>query len=238
VRCQCPPEGNYPAKTLFPQLKQPAKPAVTTAECEQRNPAIFQPTICRERIMENEGNRRFVSSLTIMGLAAACLLAGCNNGPKYPDSKPQVTSSLAQDNLSNLTVSQDRKNGVITLTGTVPSKEEKLQAEDIAKTAAPKYRIADQTTVAPAASSGAPVTSAVVAGTPSQTDAEIQQQFNAKVNLHHSLARAGNTITGTSKNGVLIITGKVRTKAEKREVEKLANSIPHVQQIEDDLTIM
>ena len=187
--------------------------------------------------MENDGNRRFISSFAITGLAAACLLAGCNNGPKYPNSKPQVTSSLAQDSLSNLTVSQDRKHGVITLTGTVPSQEKKLQAEDIAKSAAPKHKIADQTTIVPAANSGAPVPSTVVAATPSETDAEIQQQFNEKVKLHHSLARLGNTITATSKNGELIITGKVRTESDKREVEKLAKSIPHVQQVEDDLTV-
>jgi len=187
--------------------------------------------------MKNEGNRRFISSLVITGLAGACLLAGCNSGPKYPNSKPQVTSSLAQDNLSNLTVLQDRNRGVITLTGTVPSQEKKLQAEDIAKSAAPKYKIADQTTVVPASSSAGPVPTAVVAATPSQTDVEIQQQFNQKVKLHHSLARPGNTITGTSTNGDLVITGKVRTRSEKREVEKLAKSIPHVQKVEDDLTV-
>ncbi len=186
--------------------------------------------------MGNDGNRRFFSSLVVVGLAGA-LLAGCNSGPKYPNSKPSVTSSLAQDNLSNLTVSQDRNHGVITLTGTVISQEKKLQAEDIAKAAAPKYRIADQTTVVPAASSSAPVASTVVAATPSQTDAEIQQQFNEKVKLHHSLARSGNNVIGTSKNGELVITGKVRTESEKREVEKLAKSIPHVQKVEDDLTV-
>jgi osmotically-inducible protein OsmY len=187
--------------------------------------------------MENEGNRHFISSLAITGLAAACLLAGCNNGPKYPNSKSQVTSSLAQDDLNNLTVSQDRNHGVITLTGTVPSQEKKLQAEDIVKAVAPKYRIVDHTTVVPAASSGAPVPSAVVAATPSQTDVEIQQQFNEKVKLHHSLARPGNIITATSKNGELIITGKVRAQSDKSEVEKLANSIPNVQKVEDDLTV-
>jgi osmotically-inducible protein OsmY len=187
--------------------------------------------------VENEGNKKFISSLPITGLAAACLLAGCNNGPKYPDSKAQVTSSLAQDSLSNLTVSQDRKQGLITLTGTVPSEEKKLQAEDIAKSAAPKYRIVDQTGVLPAASSGAPLPSTEVTATPSQTNVEIQQQFNERVKLHHSLARPGNTITATSKNGDLIITGKVRAQSDKREVEKLANSISNVQKVEDDLTV-
>jgi osmotically-inducible protein OsmY len=187
--------------------------------------------------MENTANRPFFSSFLITGLAGVFLLAGCNHGPKYPNSKPQVTSSLAQDNLSNLTVSQDRNHGVITLTGAVPSQEKKLQAEDIVKAAAPKYRIADQTTIVPAASSGAPFPSTVVAATPSQTDVEIQQQFNEKVKLHHSLVRPGNTITGTSTNGNLVITGNVRTESEKREVEKLAKSIPHVQQVEDDLTV-
>jgi len=187
--------------------------------------------------MKNDGTRKFISSLAISGLAGACLLAGCNSGPKYPNSKPNVTSSLAQDDLKNLTIKQDRNRGVITLRGTVASQEQKLQAEDIAKSAAPKYSITDETTVVPTSSSAPPVPSTVVAATPSQTDVRIQQEFNQKVKLHHSLARPGNTITGTSTNGDLVITGKVRTKSEKREVEKLAKSIPHVQQVEDDLRV-
>jgi hyperosmotically inducible protein len=179
--------------------------------------------------VENEGNKKFISSLAITGLAAACLLAGCNNGPKYPDSKAQVTSSLAQDSLSNLTVSQDRKQGLITLTGTVPSEEKKLQAEDIAKSAAPKYKIADETTVVPPPS-------AVVTAKPSRKDVEIQDKFNQEVKQDHFLDRAGDSITATSTNGNLVLTGKVRTKYDKGEVEKLAKSIPNVNKVENNLT--
>jgi len=180
--------------------------------------------------MKNEGNRRFIPSLVITGLAGACLLAGCNSGPKYPNSKPQVTSSLAQDRLSNLTVLQDRNHGVITLTGTVPSQQKKLQAEDIAKSAAPKYKIADETTVVPPPS-------AVVAAKPSDTDVAIQQKFNQEVKQHHFLDRPGDDITAKSTNGDVVLSGKVRTHFDKREAEKLAKSIPNVQKVENGLIV-
>jgi osmotically-inducible protein OsmY len=180
--------------------------------------------------MENDGNQRFISSLVITGLAAACLLAGCNSGPKYPNSKAEVTRSLTQDRLSNLTVSQDRSRGVITLTGTVPSQEKKLQAEDIAKSAAPKYKVVDETTVVPPPS-------AVVAAKPSWKDVAIQDKFDQEVKQHHFLDRWGDNINVKSINGDVVLSGKVRTEYDKREVEKLAKSIANVQKVENNLTV-
>jgi hyperosmotically inducible periplasmic protein len=203
---------------------------MSTAEREQRNLSIFQPNICRGWFMENDGNQRFISSFVITGLAAACLLAGCNTGPKYPNSKAEVTSSLTQDHLSNLTVSQDRNHGVITLTGTVPSQEKKLQAEDIAKAAAPKYKIADETTVVPPPS-------AVVTAKPSWKDVQIQDKFNQEVKQHHFLDRPGDNIIAKSANGDVVLSGKVRTQYDKREAAKLAKSIANVQNVKNDLTV-
>ena len=180
--------------------------------------------------MENEGNRRLLSALMITGFAGVCLLAGCNNGPKYPNSKPDVTSSLTQDKLSNLSVMQDRNHGVITLTGTVTSQQKKLQAEDIARSAAPKYKIADETTVVPPPS-------AIVSAQPTEADMAIQDQFNKDVKDHHFLDRPGDNITAKAENGNLVLNGKVRTNYDKQQAEKLAKSIATVQKVENNLTV-
>lgn len=190
----------------------------------------FFNLIHRGCYMKNEGRRTFISSLVITGLTAACLLAGCSSSPKYPDSKTKVTNSLAQDQLSNLTVSQDRNRGVITLSGTVPSKEKKLQAEDIAKAVAPKYKIADETTVAPPPSTA-------VAAKPSFKDVEIQNKLNEEVKKHHFLNRPGDDINVKSTNGNVVLSGKVRTHYDKRYVEKLAKKIANVQNVENNLTV-
>ena len=81
--------------------------------------------------------------------------------------------ALMLDNLSNVHISQDRNKGVITLTGTVPSQEKKLLAENAVKQAAPSYTIADEIAVTPPPSP--------VVTTQSDTDIAIQDRFNAEV---------------------------------------------------------
>lgn len=177
----------------------------------------------------NEGRTRLLSASVIAGLGAVLLVAGCSGGPKYPNSRPAVISSLAQDNLSNLDVSQNRNTGVITLTGTVTSQESKLQAEAIVRNAAPKYTLADETTVVPPPS-------AVVQG-PSATDLAIQDNFNKEVKKHRFLDRPGDNIVAKSTNGNVVLTGTVRTNFDKHEAEKLAKAIPNVHKVENDLKI-
>jgi hyperosmotically inducible periplasmic protein len=226
---RAPEAAKLPHKHYFLPVKQVLERATGIPNASNVTLKIFN-LIYRGCCMENEGNRQFTSALLTTGMAAACLLAGCNSGPKYPNSKPNVTSSLAQDRLSNLTVSQDRDRGVITLTGTVPSEQKKLQAEDIAKAAAPKYKIADETTVVPHPS-------AVVTAKPSDTDVAIQDKFNQEVKQHHFLDRPGDNINVKSTNGDVVLSGKVRTQYDKREADKLAKLIPNVQEVENDLNV-
>lgn len=174
-----------------------------------------------------KGNFWTVTTLVTASFAGICLM-GCGGGPKYANVEPGVKNALAMDNLKSVSVSQDRNTGVITLTGTLPSEQKKLQAEDIAKGAAPKYTLADETTVVP-------TPSAVV--TPNPADIAIQTQFNKEVKEHHFLDRPGDDIKATATNGDVVLTGKVRTDYDKRQAEKLAKGIPNVHQVKNDLTV-
>ena len=71
-------------------------------------------------------------------LAGAMVVAGCNK-PSHPDEKSAVTDSLKNNNLSAVSVSQDREKGVMTLKGNLDSQDLKNQAENVAKQAAPDY---------------------------------------------------------------------------------------------------
>ena len=84
--------------------------------------------------------RQFLLGSTAV-LLGALVIAGCK--PSHPDEKSVVTSSLNTNNLSAVSVSQDREKGVMTLSGTVDTQDLKNQAESLAKTAAPDYTIAD-----------------------------------------------------------------------------------------------
>lgn len=165
----------------------------------------------------------------IAGLASILLVAGCNNKPHYPDSKGAVDSALTQNNLGAIHVSQDRDKGVITLTGNVPNDAQKKQAEDAAKGAAPDYTIADEIGVVPPADASA-TKSAL-----SDTDTAIEDTFKADMKKNRALN--DQSIDIKSKNGAVILTGSVKTAAQKRQAGMIAKKVPNVQQVVNELKV-
>src|SRR5262249_48383784 len=86
---------------------------------------------------------------SVVALTGALAIAGCQNQPAHPDEKAAVTNSLKTNNLGDVSVSQDRDKGVMTLTGDVNSEDLKSQAAVLAKQAAPDYTISDEIGVRP-----------------------------------------------------------------------------------------
>lgn len=168
-------------------------------------------------------------AIATASLAGVLMIGGCNSNPKYADSKDAVNNSLTQNNLGAIHVAQDRDKGVITLTGTVPTDAQKTQAESVAKTAAPTYTIADEIAVVPPENAGA------TKAANSDTDDAIEDSFKAKLKQHHNLD--DQSISVKSKNGAVVLTGSVKTAAQKREAEKLAKGIPNVQQVVNELEV-
>jgi hyperosmotically inducible protein len=166
---------------------------------------------------------------TIASLAVGLVIAGCNSNPKYPDSKDAVNNSLTQNNLGAIHVSQDQNKGVITLTGTVPSDSQKSQAESVAKQAAPQYTIADEIAVIP------PQNADATKAANSDTDDAIEDSIKAELKKHRNLD--DQNISVKSKNGAVVLTGSVKTAAQKREAERLAKHVPNVQQVVNEIEV-
>jgi hypothetical protein len=75
--------------------------------------------------------RLSVAMLTLLG---AGILAGCSATPtKSPDVSDSIRKSLDQAGLQDVSVSQDRDKGIVTLSGKVTSENDKSQAESITK---------------------------------------------------------------------------------------------------------
>ncbi|MHB1937775.1 MAG: BON domain-containing protein [Acidobacteriaceae bacterium] len=165
----------------------------------------------------------------VASLAGGLLIAGCNNNPKYPDSKDAVNNSLTQNNLGAIHVSQDQDKGVITLTGTVPNDAQKTQAETVAKQAAPNYTIADEIAVVPPDNAGA------TKAANSDIDDAIEDNYKAELKKNRSLN--AQDISIKSKNGAVILSGSVKTSAQKREAERLAKHVPNVQQVVNEIEV-
>ncbi len=165
----------------------------------------------------------------VASLGLGLMIAGCNHSPAYPDSKDAVNNSLTQNNLGAIHVSQDRDKGVITLTGTVPAQDQKSQAETAARQAAPNYTIADEIAVVPPENAGA------TKAANSDTDDAIEDSFKAELKKHRNLN--DQDISIKSKNGAVILTGSVKTEAQKREADKLAKHVANVQQVVNEIDV-
>lgn len=165
----------------------------------------------------------------IASLVVGLVIAGCNSNPKYPDSKEAVNNSLTQNNLGAIHVSQDQNKGVITLTGTVPADSQKKQAESVAKQAAPNYTIADEIAVIP------PQNADAIKAANSDIDNAIEDNFKADLKKHRNLN--DQDISVKAKNGAVVLTGSVKTEAQKREAERLAKRVPNVQQVVNEIQV-
>jgi osmotically-inducible protein OsmY len=89
-------------------------------------------------------------SVNVLALLAAGTLAGCSGtAAKSPEVSDSIRKSLDQAGLKDVSVSQDRDKGIVTLGGQVASENDKAQAESLAKSLAGTQVVADQIAVIP-----------------------------------------------------------------------------------------
>jgi len=176
--------------------------------------------------MNTKDARRQVLFSSTAVLLGALTLAGCNSA--HPDEKSAVTTSLSNNNLSAVSVSQDRDKGVMTLSGNVDSQDQKSQAESLAKQAAPDYTIADVVGVRPPGDNQA-------GSAASHRDSAIEDNFKAEIKEHKNLN--DQSISASAKNGTLLLKGTVKTLKQKKEAENLAKHVPNVQQVVNEIEV-
>lgn len=156
------------------------------------------------------------------------LLAACETN-RHPDVKDAVNSALTNNNLGTVSVSQDRAKGVITLKGDVESNDQKAQASVVASQVAPGYTIANEIGVRP---SGQESQAKAV---DSNLDDAIEDNFKASLKAHKSLDE--QSISASAKNGTLVLTGHVKSRAQKAEAQQLAKAVPNVKQVVNEIEV-
>src|ERR1700686_1201487 len=88
--------------------------------------------------------------LTFLAAIVVGTLVGCTSeNTKTADVSDSIRKSLDQANLKDVSVSQDRDKGVVTLGGHVAAEDAKAQAESIAKSMASGQVVSDQIAVLP-----------------------------------------------------------------------------------------
>jgi hyperosmotically inducible protein len=168
------------------------------------------------------------SFLTTVTLLAAGIMAGCSaTAAKSPDVSDSLRKSLDQSGFKNVSVSQDRDKGIVTLGGQVAAQSDKSQADSLAKSLAGEQVVADQIAVVPVGDGkdAKAVNSDLDQGIEKNLDAALIQN-----KLHKKVSYA-------VKSGVVTLTGEVNSDDTRAAAEKVATGVPNVLQVVNDLQV-
>ena len=164
--------------------------------------------------------------LTLLSLFVAVLLVGCHGtAGKSPDVSDSIRTSLDQAGLKDVSVSQDRDKGVVTLGGHVAAGAGKSQAESIAKAIAAGQVVANQIAVMP------PGGESAARAMNSDLDTGIEKNLDAAL-IQNGLQR---NVKYDVKNGVVTLTGEVKSNSVRAQAEQIASSVPNVRQVVNEL---
>jgi hyperosmotically inducible protein len=173
--------------------------------------------------MKNQ--RCFALMLALLGFAT---LTGCfGTSTKSPEVSANIRNSLAQAGFKDVSVSQDRDKGIVTLGGQVGSDYDKSQAEAIAKSFAGNQVVADQIAVVPLGveKEAKAMNSDLDQGIENNLDAALIQ------NKMHDHVRFD------VKSGVVTLTGEVNSQTKRDSAERVAMKVPNVKQVVNDLQV-
>lgn len=164
--------------------------------------------------------------LLVAGLSVACSNHNTMDSSKMDDSL--IKNQLKQANLNDVKVKLDNDKKVVTLNGTVQTDDQKNEAEQIAKTAAPDYVVSNEIGVRPENASGE------AGKVNSNLDDAIMSDWKALEAKNHW----GNQHINTDvKNGVLTLKGDVDTMQQRTTIERAAAKIPNVTQVVNKLDV-
>ena len=166
--------------------------------------------------------RLFLALLTL-----SIALAGCSGTTKSPDVADSIRKSLDQAGFKDVSVSQDRDKGVVTLGGHVPSDGDKSQAESIATSMAGGQVVSNQIGVVP------PGGESEAKAVSSDLDEGIKANLDAAL-IQHRLKKG---VECDVKNGVVTLTGEVNSQARRAQIEQVASGVPNVQQVVNELQV-
>ena len=171
--------------------------------------------------------RRASSLLAAIALACSVMIGvACNKTEaNYKDS---VKNALDQADLKDVTVSEDGTKNTITLGGTLHSDDAKSRAANIAQANAGPRIVANEISVEPV-------------GNESQArKVESNLDDGIENNCKAGLVSKGldkQHISCDAKNGVLTLKGSVKTPAERKVAEQLAQNVPNVQQVVNEIQV-
>ncbi len=169
-----------------------------------------------------------LGSLAVV-VALGSFAAGCStSSTKSPEVSDRIRKDLDQAHYGDVSVSQDRDKGVVTLTGHLPSDGDKAQAESIAKSDATGQVVADEIAVVP------PGADDHKAGS---VNSDLDQAIEKNLDAALIQNRLDKDVSHDVKNGVVTLKGAVNSEGKRSRAESVASKVPNVQQVVNELEV-
>jgi hyperosmotically inducible protein len=158
-------------------------------------------------------------------VAAALMIATAACGPRTPDYEKTADSALSSAALDKVDADYDRDAKTIHLKGTVDTENERQKAADVVqKAVGDGTQVANEVTVANKDED-----------TANDFDGALETRLGELVDKESDLK--DNNIDFDANNGVLTITGSVKSAAERDRVGDLARSQPGVKDVVNSLEV-
>jgi len=161
---------------------------------------------------------------SIVAIALGALVGCATN--QAPDVAGKIRDSMKQAGLNDVTVSQDRTKGVVTLGGNVPQDADKARAEQIATPLAAGQVVADEIAVLPKGNESAA----------KGVDADLDKGIEANLDAAFKQANMKG-IRHNTKNGVVTLKGQLNTMDLRDNAEHVAAGVPNVRQVVNEIDV-
>ena len=182
----------------------------------------------QSRIHQGKSMKKLRLAFAMIALFAVGALAGCSTtATKSPEVADSIHKSLDQAGFKDVSVSQDRDKGVVTLSGQVRSEGDKSEAESIAKSLAGAQVVADQIAVIPTG------VEKEAKAMNSDLDTGIEKNLDAALIQN----RMHDNVKYEVKSGVVTLSGEVNSQSRRDHAEKVAMNVPNVKQVVNDLQV-
>ncbi len=162
--------------------------------------------------------------------ATAALLAtftGCSPSmTKSPDIADNVRKSLDDSGFKDVSSSQDREKGVVTLGGHVATEEEKTRAEGVAKALAGTQVVANQIAVLPVGDKDA-----------GKVNTELDRGIEHNLEAAFVKEKLQDEVKYTVTNHTVTLAGSVRNRSDRNRAQAIASGVPNVTQVVNELQI-
>lgn len=170
----------------------------------------------------------FKLSVAMFALVAIGTLTACSETtPKSPDVSDGIRKSLDQAGLKDVSVTQDRDKGVVTLGGQVAREDDKAQALDLAKSLAGTQVVANQIAVVPVG----------VEKEAKAVNSDLDQGIEKNLDAALIQGQMHESVKYEVKSGVVTLTGDVNSQNNRKQAETLATDVPNVKQVVNNLQV-